>query len=358
MRFNILDINSIEYDKILRDLDHDVYHLSDYILAEAKRINAQAEIIHISEGENQFLLPYLLRKCPSLTRPEYSTVCYDAVSPYGYPGFLLSQANPKQLSFLAGALQLLIEALRSRQVCSLFVRLHPILNTPLCKQLNHCCIQFGGTTVSINLKLTEAEQWRQVQPSRRTRINRCKRSGCETIISAFLPVHIPLFMDIYQDTMDRLEANESYYFRPDYYEVLAHLNPYFFICIIQQKNQPICAGLFTECCGIVQFHLSGTKTEFLPLSPSSLMLDEVRLWAKARGNYIFHLGGGLGSHEDSLFQFKASFSQQRHEFCTLRLITDLERYQNLVQTAAKQAEIPPEELLKTDFFPAYRFLDR
>jgi lipid II:glycine glycyltransferase (peptidoglycan interpeptide bridge formation enzyme) len=165
-------------------------------------------------------------------------------------------------------------------------------------------------------------------------------------------------MDIYQDTMDRLEAKESYYFRPDYYEVLARLNPYFFICIIQQENQPICAGLFTECCGIVQFHLSGTKAEFLPLSPSSLMLDEVRLWAKARGNYIFHLGGGLGSQEDGLFQFKASFSQQRHEFCTLRLITDPERYQNLVQTTAQQAEMPTEELLKTDFFPAYRFLDR
>jgi hypothetical protein len=77
------------------------------------------------------------------------------------------------------------------------------------------------------------------------------------------------------------------------------------------------------------------------------MFDFVRRWSKERGNRVFHLGGGSGSREDSLFHFKAGFSPLRAEFQSVRVIFDQERYQAL---ALRAQGIPSA----TDYFPAYR----
>jgi hypothetical protein len=358
MQIDIFDLNTSHYQNLLQDFVCDIYHHSGYILAEASRVNAKAEAIYISDGSKHFLLPYLLRKCSNhLCESISDRFLYDTVSPYGYPGILLSQEAQNNPSFLDGSFDLLAKTFQSRDICSAFIRLHPILNANIQKNLGDVTVHPGGMTVSIDLNLSEQEQWRQMQSSRRTKVNRCRRRGfCSTILP-FSQEHISVFMDIYRDTMDRLNAKDSYYFDQAYYESLIDLSPHVFLCLIEDDSQPICGGIFTECGGIIQYHLGGTKTDFLPLSPSNLMFDEVRLWAKVRGNKIFHLGGGLGSQEDSLFDFKASFSKQRHHFCTLRLITNSEHYDNLVKTRARQINVSPAHLLDTNFFPAYRALE-
>lgn len=92
--------------------------------------------------------------------------------------------------------------------------------------------------------------------------------------------------------------------------------------IVEFNGEITCACLFAECCGIVQYHLGGTRTNFLKQAPSKLMFDYVRFWAKERGNTVLHLGGGVGNAQDSLYHFKAGFSQVRNRFLTMRLITD------------------------------------
>ena len=83
-------------------------------------------------------------------------------------------------------------------------------------------------------------------------------------------------------------------------------------------NRTAAEGLDT----VIQFHLSGTVPKAMTDSPARVMLDFVRKWGKERGNRWFHLGGGLGARRDSLFEFKAGFSEARAEFRTLRLICD------------------------------------
>lgn len=355
MQIDIFDLSTPHYQSLLQDFDSDIYHHPGYILAEAHRVDAQANAIYISDGSKHFLLPYLLRKCPEhLCESISSRLLYDAASPYGYPGILLNYKAQSEPSFVQNSLDLLAKTFQSQNICSAFIRLHPILNADVQKNLGNLTVYPGGMTVSIDLGLSEQEQRHQVQSSRRTKVNRCRRRGFCSTISPFSQAHISVFMDIYRDTMDRLNAKHSYYFDQAYYESLICLSPHVFMCLIENESQPICGGIFTECGSIVQYHLGGTKTEFLPVSPSNLMFDEVRLWAKARGNTVFHLGGGLGSQQDSLFDFKASFSKQRHQFCTVRLITDPENYQNLVKARARQMDISPDRLLDTTFFPAYR----
>ena len=59
------------------------------------------------------------------------------------------------------------------------------------------------------------------------------------------------------------------------------------------------------------------------------MLDTVRLWATERGARVLHLGGGVGSKADSLFQFKAGFSDRRHLFHIWRWIVQPDIYERL-----------------------------
>ena len=69
-------------------------------------------------------------------------------------------------------------------------------------------------------------------------------------------------------------------------------------------------SLFVTTKNIVQYHLGATKNEFLDVMPAKLLLDEMRIIATKRGRQFFNLGGGLGGvHNDSLFNFKSSFSK-------------------------------------------------
>ena len=80
------------------------------------------------------------------------------------------------------------------------------------------------------------------------------------------------------------------------------------------------------------------------------MLHFVRGWAKQRGNRVMHLGGGVGSADDSLLRFKLGFSPLRHGFSTLRVVIDEPEYRRLV--AAHGGVLDPES--RSGFFPAYR----
>lgn len=356
MKTQVIDLSNKLWVNTLENLRHDIYHLPEYLYVEAIRTNTTPEAILISKDDKLFFLPYLLRPCDSLVDPNIvNQDVFDIVSPNGYAGILLNDAAAITPKFLKLAIDQLISVLQSRKVCSAFLRLHPILNESFKEILSSEFCQISGETVSIDLTLSEQEIWHQTRPDHRSHINRCKRAG---FTAKMLPLaeYVDVFMNVYNQTMDRVEAKQSFYFDYEYFSGLANLHDKIHLCIVELDNQVACAGIFLECCGIVQYHLSGTKNEFLKPAPSKLMLDYVRYWAKERGNKILHLGGGVGSAKDSLYNFKAGFSKQKHPFLTLRLITDQEKYLNLVELRAKSLKTDPEVLLKSNFFPAYRSL--
>ena len=352
MDIEIIGLDSPLWLIALQKLRHDIYHLPAYVNLEAKRTKSTPEAIAISENDKIFFLPYLWRSCADLFGDELPEV-FDVVSPYGYPGFLLSEAAANAPEFLNLALDTLTEVWRDRLVYSAFLRLHPLLNP----EVKNKYIKVNGETVSIDLKLKIAEILHDTRPEHRNKINRCKRAGFTATMVPFKQ-YINEFNLIYEQTMERVGAARAYFFGEYYFKELAEsLENHLHLCIVELNDKIACSGLFSECCGIVQYHLGGTNNEFLPLAPSKLMFDYVRFWAKERGNEVFHLGGGVGGAKDSLYHFKAGFSKQRHTFLTLRLIPDEIKYRRLVELRAKYLHTEVETLLKTDFFPAYRALN-
>lgn len=358
MKSKIIETQDLLWEKALQELDHDIYHLPGYVHLESLRTGTIPEAILIEAGDKIFFIPYLLHNIYNSSRQgSRPTDVFDAVSPYGYPGLLLSDSARKSPKFIKAAMDKFTSILRSKNICSAFLRLHPILNEGLEEVFPDTVCQTTGETVSIDLRLSSEQIWKNTKPGHRNKINRCKRREFQTRIVDFKE-YLDEFRDIYRETMDRVGASESYYFNEFYFSYFAtELADNTHLAIVESKEGEIgCAGLFTECNGIVQYHLGGTKNRYLKEAPSKLMFDYVRYWAKERGNSFVHLGGGLGgSKDDNLFRFKSGFSKQRHTFLTMRLVTEEKKYLALTDLQAKLLSISSDKLINSKFFPAYRY---
>jgi sugar O-acyltransferase (sialic acid O-acetyltransferase NeuD family) len=124
--------------------------------------------------------------------------------------------------------------------------------------------------------------------------------------------------------------------------------------VVTWDGAVIAGGLFTLCDGIVQYHLGGTSDAFVKLGPTALLFDTVRRWAIDRGARVMHLGGGVGSKEDTLLHFKAGFSERRHTFETWRWVTEPGAYRELCDGNARLNLEDGVQRVSRDYFPQYR----
>ncbi|GAB4365135.1 MAG: hypothetical protein Kow00121_01450 [Elainellaceae cyanobacterium] len=352
MHSQIIDSTDPLWMQTLHRLDHDFYHLPEFLDLESDRLQAISEAAVIQENENIFFLPYLLRQWDGGSGKE---VGWDIVSPYGYPGFLIN-AIDNRAEFIKRAVVHLQTVWQKRKICSAFLRLHPTLNSGVEQDLaDYSALQVSGRTVSVDLACSADDLWKQTRENHRRGIRRLKEIGFS---ASMVPVETNLddFITIYEETMDRVNAKPLYYFNRNYFlQLVRSLKPHIHLCVAQLNQTVAAAALITECNGIVQYHLGGTLNSFLREAPMKLIFNYVRFWAKERGNHLLHLGGGLGAAQDSLYNFKLGFANQTHSFSTLRLILDEAQYLSWVTCKAKQNHQPPDLLLSSNFFPAYRF---
>jgi len=348
MNFEFLHAGDPRWDDFVNGVPHDFYHLSGYVRMSQKYDGGRAEAVLATEGQQYLFLPYLVRPIEmSHDAPGDQPLC-DLSSPYGYPGPLLRGEQ----DFRRRSIEQWIETMRRRGVISAFLRTHPLLSPDGETLARYGDLVYRGDTITIDLELSLEEIWRQTRNDHRRNINRARRQGLSAIVEGDL-AHLDDFMHVYQDTMNRVDASYYYYFPREYFvELKQVLGDGLSLCLVRDARQTVvAAGMFTECDRLMQFHLSGTRSEALKLQPSKLMLDEVRRWAKARGNRLMHLGGGNGASRDNpLFRFKAGFSHLSQPFHSWQLIFAPERYAELQSRRDALAERPRD----TSFFPSYR----
>jgi Acetyltransferase (GNAT) domain len=346
------------WQQCLNALDRDIHHLPGYLELEAQRYEATPEAVIIRDEDRVFFLPYLIRDCHQLAdlakfRQEK---IYDVVSPYGYPGMLVNQAgqNPE---FIKNCLNLTCRLWQEKNICSAFIRLHPILNDYINSSIStddkfKMCTQGDVVIVDLNQDLDEI--WKQTRRNHRCSIKKLRQSGFTAKIGS-VDRYLDVFIEIYQETMDRVNATTNYYFTREYFQgLVAALGDRLSMCVVELDGTVVAATLITESSGIVQYHLGGTRTEFLPQSPATIAIDCVIHWAKARGNHYLNLGGGLGSSKDSLYHFKAGFSNLSKSFVTIKAIVDNELYERLTCLRAESLKMTLPEIKTESFFPIYR----
>jgi Acetyltransferase (GNAT) domain len=350
MRTETLGADDPKWSEALARLRHDVYHLPAYAQIEERRLGARAEALSIRDGERELFVPYLVRSCRDVAPADLADAV-DVISPYGYPGVLLSDAA-RTREFIVPAFERWSEALSKRGVCSGFFRMHPILEGNLAELAPPGALQGIGDTVAFDLERSESELRRGIREGHRVTARKTRDAGYR-VRELPLAGAIDAVCAIYRQTMDRVGAANSYYFDGDYFERLAATLPARLL-IAELGGETAAMCVFTECQGIVQAHLGGTSDAHFRRSPFHLLLFEAAVWAKGRGNRYLHLGGGLGGKDDNLFHFKAGFSPLRFRFRTHRRIANDAVYRRLVEHRAASEGTSPEAILKADYFPAYR----
>jgi hypothetical protein len=336
-----------------RSRQHDVYHLPWYH-AQAERYGEGTSRLFVhEEGGHLIALPLLLRSLRSVPRLDGAPAGWqDATSVYGYAGPLSSPEVPEWVirNFQAA----LANAVREEQVVTVFSRLHPFLpQAPLLDGLGLCLRT--GLTVAIDLTAPPEVQRACYRNNYRSRIKRLQRLGVSCQHDPEFD-YLDDFVRIYDETMRRVGAASHLCFSPSYFcDLVAGggTHVHLFVCLLD--NQPIAGGLYLECGDFVSYHLGGTLDEYVPLSPSRLLMDVARLWAHGRGRRVLHLGGGTtGSADDPLFQFKAGFSDRAHDFLTWRWVVNPPAYAQLLDQGARWNEQQGLVWTSANYFPAYR----
>lgn len=349
-----LEIDDPRWRAVLDRLPHDFYHRPEYVALEGELHEAIPRAFWASAGDREFFIPYMVRRCDTLF-PEGTSEAkaWDVVSPYGYPGIILSDAARESSEFIAHAIQELSESFRAGGVCSAFFRMNPMLSGNFAEIFPANFFAPSSDTIAMDLRLDDTAMWESIRHGHQWVITKCKKLG-------FVPRMVPFaeniddFMTIYRETMDRVKARDSYYFQRDYFERLASFSEHVHCCFADFEGEPAAACVVFECGGIVQAHLGGTKTNFMKKSPFHLVLYHLAQWARERGNRHLHLGGGVGGSDDRLFEFKRGFSDQIFPFYTVRMITDQDRYAALTKLRTETASATGVEFVDSDYFPAYR----
>ena len=348
MLTRIITPDASDWPQLLAQVPHDIYHKPQYVRLCAKYDAGEPAAFVAAEGESLFFVPLLFREIPPLR--EDLDGHFDAVSPYGYPCPL---SNSTDARFLQRALQQMMTCLRERNVVSAFLRLHPLLASPLEELRQIGTVIQHGETVFYDLSRPDDELWKDVRRTTRQAISRARRRGF-VAAEDHQWQHLDDFIEVYWESMRRVAADDAYFFPAEYfYELKDSLSESVHLLVVSAPDGQFVAGaLNTEVGGIAQAHLTGYRTEYIKHRPLKMLVDAGRQWASERGSRWFHIGGGLGGKADSLFEFKAALATGRADFFTWRAVVNAEAFQTLVSQWEQQAGSTADD--RHGFFPPYR----
>lgn len=340
--------------EVLRECPaHDFYHLPGYHALAESRGEGEPLLLSYRDDGYTLGLPLLLRPASAIAGLEdVKSGASDATSVYGYAGPIASHEEIPE-PVLERFHDALHETLLGLRVTTAFSRLHPLLpQAEVLAGLGETIPR--GKTVSIDLTQTIEEQRAGYRYSLRRDLKLLGKRGV-TCVADPGNDQLHAFAAVYREAMARLRAEDGYFFDDIYFDQLAAVlgdSMQLFVCLFE--GRVIAGGLFTALNGIAQAHLTACLDEFVKISPQKLLFDVGSIWARERGCFALHLGGGVGSREDTLFHFKLGYSQVTHTFATWQWVVDAAGADALTTRRARWMEANQLVPAAPDFFPAYR----
>jgi hypothetical protein len=337
-----------------RFMDFDIYHSHQYHLFAKEMGEGEPFLFLYQQNGEVAALPFLVRdvsKVKGLNGLGY----YDATSVYGYPGVLTTIDRKFQFAenFRLQFQSSLRKIFEDLSVVAFFSRANPLIPTSwLFEGIGD--VTNAGTTVAIDLSKLDADQLKDISKGHKYDIRKAKREGVIVIEDKGFQ-YLDNFINIYNETMNRVNSDNHYYFAKDYYINLKDkLGNSVKLYFAKLGDIFIGTSMFFCSNGIIQYHLSGTPLKYIKLSGAKVILDDIRQWGMRNGYKWLHLGGGLGSSEDHLYRFKAGFSKERFPFHVIKMIRDPIIYRELCERRDQWLSENNSECRDEDFFPYYR----
>lgn len=249
---------------------------------------------------------------------------YDMETPYGYGGPLCDR--PISSSARNGFKIEMEDYCHSLGIVSLFVRFHPLLNNY--KELADVLeTRYMHDTIYMSTD-SPGQIMSNMDSKNRNMVRKAIKSG--VTVECHEISDYKLFKSIYEETMDKDNADKYFYFSDEYYRSCADMKENTHIFVAMMEGEPIAGTIVYFNDRFAHYHLAGTRTEYRKFAPSNLMLYEIACWASRQGIKSFHLGGGM-KQDDNLFGFKKQFNKNgRIPFYVGRMIFDKAVYKELL----------------------------
>ena len=341
----MIDINSPkEWDSIVRSFkEYDVYSLSGYTKAFQIHGDGSPVLFYFEDkGLRGFnvVMKRDIADDPLFAERIEKGKWYDLITPYGYGGWLLEgEGDTDQLDAAYSAL------CKEQNIVCEFVRFHPVWDNAKRMEQMYQVVDLGHT-IAMDLKDEEAI-WENIISKNRNMIRKAEKNGIEIIHGLDLE-SLSAFKRMYDETMTKDAAEEYYFFGEKFYgSIYSDMKDNAEVFTAVYEGKPIAAAIMLHANGRMNYHLSGSDIVYRSLAPTNLLLYRAALWGHEKGMQTFHLGGGIGSHEDNLYKFKRAFYKgEPRQFAIGRkkflpdTYDDLNRY---------RVGIP-----SSSFFPEYR----
>jgi hypothetical protein len=324
-----------EWDALLDRLGlGDVYFRSAYL--ESARLLGQGDpvFLHLGQASGDVVFPLLVREAPEGHA--------DVGTPMGYGGPLAAGEHPPSEDFLAAYERWCGD----RRVVATFARFQPALaNQQLVEGRWH--LEHIGHSVGWRVGGRNADELVEgLDPHHRRIVRKARRAGIEVTVEA-RPAELAAFVALYEETMRRRDASAFYFFPDAYWTQLAGpLGELLVRADARVDGELVASVVCFASPPLLHYHLGASSERGQALGANHLLFVETASWAARQGFERFHLGGGVGGFEDSLFEFKRRFDPDGTLPAYLgKAVHDEDAYRRLSDVA---------EIDYAGYFPAYR----
>lgn len=285
-----------EWDALLDRLGlGDVYFRSAYLDSASLLGQGRPVFLQLERSRGAVVFPVLVREGPSGHA--------DIGTPMGYGGPLAAGADPPVAAFFS-EYESWCDANR---VVATFARFHPPLaNHRLADGRWH--VEHIGHSIGWRIgRLIPDELVGRMDSHHRRVVRKAQREDVRVSVEEG-PTDLADFVSLYEETMRRRGASAFYFFPNEYWAQLTGLLGGMLVRADAFVAGKIVASILCFASPpLLHYHLGASSERGQELGANHLLFVETATWAAAHGFERFHLGGGVGGFEDSLYEFKRRF---------------------------------------------------
>ncbi len=342
----IYKIDDCQWDTIVCSfIDYDVYYLSGYVKAFHKQGEGEPILFYYENGTDRAINVVFKRDIaldPHFIGKLEEGKYFDLISPYGYGGFLGAISDYQKLNQ-----EYSDYCIENHFVCEfvrfgLFTDYHKYFQGEVESRTHNVVRRLDNMSID--------EIWMDFKAKVRKNVKKAISYNVEIVIED-TGLYLNDFLRIYYGTMERTEANNSFFFHEDFFRTLMTMKGHYMFFHVLYENKVISTELVIKGVENCYSYLGGTDRDYFDVRPNDFLKYEIIKWAKEKGLKNFVLGGGYGA-DDGIFQYKQCLAPNGIvDFYIGRRVFNEELYEKLI--SMRQSEDSQFDK-DSSFFPVYR----
>lgn len=275
---------------------------------------------------------------------------YDIVTPYGYGGPVTENVTDIQ-KLMEAYKKAFAEYCKEKNIVCEFIRFHLFDNVDVRENYYGETLHLLDNVVVDTTGDFDQKIWMSYEHKVRKNVKKALKNDLQIIIENNTD-HLADFLKIYNDTMDRNNAEDYYYFTERYFKSIAELLPENFMYFHVVKDGVVCSTELVLCSEKYAYSfLGGTLTDYYEFRPNDFLKNEIIKWCNQTGRERFILGGGYHK-EDGIYKYKRCFTPDPDvPFYVGRYIFDEAIYNKIVEI---RKSVDKDFNVETGYFPKYR----